>query len=242
MWEALFWGGVTGSAVLIGALFGMFFSIRPAVIGLIMAFGCGVLIGAATLDLLDEATKKGGLLFPALGFLFGALLFTLFDWIVSRKGGGERKRSERSPESSSGLAIFIGTLMDAIPESVVIGLSLLEKGAVSWLLVIAIFISNFPEGMSSSVGLKKDGYSKSKIIGLWTVVLIFSALSVLLGYTFLDEAQAAVVSAIGAFAAGAIIAMVASTMMPEAFQKGGPVVGFIAASGLLAALILTHIT
>lgn len=241
LWAALLWGSIAGSAVLIGALAGIFFSIKKTWIGMIMAFGTGVLIGAATLDLLDESVSRGGLLFTSLGFLGGAVLFTAFDVIVSKKGASERKRSGKNPQGSSGLAIFIGTVIDAIPESTVIGLTLVEEGHVSWLLVVAIFISNFPEGMSSSIGLKSDGYSTTKIVLLWLAVLVLSALSSLGGFYFLEEALDETVAVIGAFAAGGIVAMASSTMMPEAYQKGGPVVGFIAAFGLLCSLILTHI-
>jgi ZIP family zinc transporter len=242
MWEALLWGGVAGSAVLIGALFSIFLNIKQRWIGLIMAFGTGVLIGAATLDLLGESVERGGLFFTSLGFLGGAILFTVFDLIVSRKGGGERKRSGKNPENHSGMAIFAGTVIDAIPESIVIGLTLLEQGHVSWLLVVAIFISNFPEGLSSSNGLKEDGYSMKTIVFLWLLVLALSALSSLGGFYFLENAFDGTIALISAFAAGGIVAMASSTMMPEAFQKGGPVVGFIAAFGLLCSLILTQVS
>jgi zinc transporter, ZIP family len=173
--------------------------------------------------------------------LGGALLFTFVEYWISKRGGKERKRSKENPQkSSAGLAIFFGTLIDAIPESVIIGVSLLEKGKVSYLLVIAIFISNFPEGLSSSVGLKKDGYSNKKILFLWLVVMVLSSISSLLGFVFLQNTSPIMISVIGAFAAGGVVSMVSSAMMPEAFEEGGPIVGLFASLGLLSSLILNY--
>ncbi|GLB59607.1 ZIP family metal transporter [Cytobacillus sp. NCCP-133] len=238
MWDAVMWGGVSGSAVLLGALTAMFLPIRKKMIGYIMAFGTGVLIGAAAYELLGESVQNGGLMPTSIGFVAGAITFTLFDMIISKKGAQNRKRSGQKNDSTNGIILFIGTVMDAIPESIMIGASLLEKQSVSFLLVTAIFISNFPEGLSSTSGMAKSGYSKRKILILWGVVFVISGLASLAGFLFLDGASIELVSGIAGFAGGAIIAMVASTMMPEAFEDSGPMTGFIAAAGLLVSLIL----
>jgi zinc transporter, ZIP family len=240
MVEAALWGGLAGSSLVLGALIGIFKEVPAKVSAFIMAFGTGVLIGAATFELLTDAVKEGGILYPSIGFLLGATLFIIAEFIIITKGGRERKRSKVSPVGHSGMAIFVGTIIDAIPESVIIGVSLLENHSVSWLIVIAIFISNFPEGLSSSIGLKKDGFSKGKILLLWGVVMILSSLSSLLGYVLIDASSQILITSIGAFAAGGIFAMVASTMMPEAFEEGGPAVGLISALGLLCSLVLTY--
>ncbi|MFD1739850.1 ZIP family metal transporter [Bacillus salitolerans] len=239
MFEAALWGGIAGSSLLLGALVGIFKDIPNKVSAFIMAFGTGVLIGAATFELLSDAVKEGGILYPSIGFLLGATLFIVAELIIMKKGGHERKRSKVSPAGHAGIAILMGTIIDAIPESVIIGVSLLENHTVSWLIVIAIFISNFPEGLSSSIGMKKDGYSKLKIISLWAIVMLLSAISALLGYALIDTSSQHLITSISAFAAGGIFAMVSSTMMPEAFEEGGPIVGFISALGLLCSLILT---
>ncbi|KHF39934.1 ZIP family metal transporter [Halalkalibacter okhensis] len=240
MFSAAMWGLVAGSSLVIGALLGIYKDIPNKVSAFIMAFGTGVLIGAATFELLSDAVRDGGILYPSIGFLIGATLFIVAELIISKKGGQDRKRSKENPSSHSGLAIFIGTIMDAIPESVIIGVSLLKSQSVSWVIVIAIFISNFPEGLSSSIGFKKDGYKKGKILFLWFVVMILSSVSALLGYAIIDPASTLVITTIGAFAAGGIFAMVSSTMLPEAFEEGGPIVGYVSALGLLTALILTY--
>jgi ZIP family zinc transporter len=130
--------------------------------------------------------------------------------------------------------------MDAIPESIMIGASLLEGQSVSFLLVIAIFISNIPEGLSSTAGLKDNGYSKQKILILWIAVLAISTFASWSGYFFLDGASEAVMASIAAFAGGGIIAMVASTMMPEAYDDSGSTTGLITSLGLLVSLLLNN--
>ncbi|MBB6454756.1 ZIP family zinc transporter [Salirhabdus euzebyi] len=238
MLEALMWGGVAGSALLIGALIGLYFKIKKKVLAFIMAFGTGVLFGAATFEILPESVEKGGFLATLIGFLIGALTYTAFDLFLAKKGAHQRKRSNQNPQGHSGLAIFIGTIIDSIPEAVVIGISLIDAN-VSMVLVIAIFISNFPEGLSSTIGLKKDNYPRKRILILWAVVFTLTSLGSLGGYTLLDHASDQFVAGINAFAAGGVVAMVSSTMMPEAYEDGGPVVGLLAAIGLISSLMLT---
>ncbi|MFB8375765.1 ZIP family metal transporter [Paenibacillus taichungensis] len=241
MWTAFMWGGISASAVIIGALAALFLKIPKRVIGWIMAFGTGTLMGAAAFELIGDALNDGGIVPTAIGFTSGAVVYTLFDLLISSKGGAGRKRSEKAgsgDSSQSGLGIFAGTVMDAIPESIMLGASLLAGNGISVVLVVSIFVSNIPEGLSSTVGLQRNKYSRSRIILLWLGVLIISALAALGGYLFLEQLPDEMAAAIGAFAGGGIIAMICSTMMPEAFEEGGPVVGFIASMGLLVSLLL----
>ncbi|WP_226037252.1 ZIP family metal transporter [Aquibacillus saliphilus] len=246
MWNAILWGTLAASATLLGALIVLQFSIPKRIIGFIMALGTGALIGATTYELLEGALEISGFLEIAIGFLGGALVFTILDILVSRKGGRQRKKSEKdNDQNSSGseessLGLFIGTVMDTLPESAMIGMSLIGGGSVSLALVISIFISNLPEGLSSTVGLQKHGFSKKKIIILWLFVVFFSALSSL-GGVMLESASDSIKAIMSAFAGGAIISMVASTMMPEAYKEGGPSVGFITAIGIFISLWLHHL-
>jgi ZIP family zinc transporter len=237
---AAMWGGIAGSSLLLGALVGIYKEIPTKISAFVMAFGTGVLIGAATFELLSDAIKEGGILYPSIGFLLGSTLFIMVELFIRKKGGHERKRSRGNPPGHSGMAIFVGTVIDAIPESVIIGVSLIGSKSISWVIVIAIFISNFPEAMSSSIGLKKNGYHKGKIVFLWLLVMVLSSVSSLLGFILIDPSSTLFITAIGAFAAGGIFAMVSSTMLPEAFEEGGPIVGYISALGLLTSLILTY--
>ena len=237
MWDAIFWGAISGSAVLLGALVALFIPIKKNIIGYIMAFGTGVLIGAAAYELLGESIHTGGMVPTAIGFGAGAIVFTVLDLWISKRGAKGRKRSNGTEENSSGIAIFIGTVMDAIPESIMLGASILGGGSVSFLLVVAIFISNIPEGLSSTKGLLSSQYSRGKIFLLWLAVLAISALASGGGYLFLDHASESVMAIVATFAAGGIIAMV-SSMMPEAYEDSGPITGIFASAGLLVSLLL----
>jgi zinc transporter, ZIP family len=232
-------GALAGSALLIGAIIGVFFKIKKLLTGLIMAFGTGALIGAASFELLSEAIKVSTMVQVALFFILGAVTFILGDFIVIHFGGKERKRSKESSSKSQGLAIFFGTLLDAIPESVIVGALYAKSGEISVVLIGSIFISNFPEGLSSSIGLKKDNFSNKKILLLWSMVIILATICSTIGYFIMDRLSDVFFAGLSSFAAGAIIAMVSSTMMPEAYEEGGPTVGLFASLGLLTALILT---
>jgi ZIP family zinc transporter len=159
---------------------------------------------------------------------------------VNRRGG-QRRKNPGDKQGDSASAIAIGALMDGIPESAAIGISLLEGGNISAALVTAVFLSNVPEGLSSASGMKQAGRHTAYILGLWGGVTLVSALAALLDYFFLASASEDVVAAIQAFAAGAILTMLASTMMPEAYEEGGPVVGLVTAVGFLLSFVLSHL-
>ncbi|MEL3971975.1 ZIP family metal transporter [Rossellomorea oryzaecorticis] len=241
MYQAALWGGIASLSLFLGALAGILFTIPKRITAFIMAFGTGLITGSATFDLLSEAKGNADLLSITFMFLAGAAIFTVFELWISRKGGSQRKRSNKNPNNHSGLAIYIGTLMDAIPESIIIGISFLGGQSIQWVFIIAIFISNFPEALSSSIGLKLDQYSTRKILILWGSVVVVSSLSSLLGYTFLQNAPESTEYLIGAFGAGGLLAMVSSTMLPEAFEEGGPVVGFISSLGIILSYIFTNL-
>jgi ZIP family zinc transporter len=211
-----------------------------------MAFGSGVLISALSFDLMDEAYKRGGFDSTAIGFVGGAAIYTAANWYLDQRGAKHRKRSgEQQPNEKqnpgSGLAIAVGALLDGIPESIVIGLSLLAGGAVSFVAVIAIFLSNIPEGLSSAVGMKKAGRSASYIFGVWIAIAVISGIASLLGYAVFRNFSADVIAGTTAVAAGAILAMLADTMIPEAFETAHEFAGFITVVGFLCAFVLTKL-
>jgi zinc transporter, ZIP family len=240
MGEAFGWGLLASSSLLIGGLLALRFRIGNRLLGLVMAFGAGVLISAVAYELVQEAFETsagaGGV---GWGLFAGALVFFAGDALIDRMGGDSRKSSAGSEEGSSPLAIVLGIVLDGIPESVVIGLSILTGGEVGIAVLAAVFLSNLPEAVAATVGLRTDGWAGSRILGLWTVVALVSALAALAGYAFFDGASPSTLAFINAFAAGAILTMLADTMMPEAFKHGGKLVGLLTTLGFATAFALS---
>jgi len=253
-----FWGLVSGSALLLGAAIGYFANVPQRLIAAIMAFGSGVLISTLSLELMEEAYKKGGFDSTGLGFVGGAAVYTLANWLLARYGAKHRKRSgslqgqERTAvqqgqtEASSagddnGMALAIGALLDGIPESIVIGLSMLAGGGVSVVAVVAIFLSNLPEGLSSAAGMRKAGRRPAYVLGLWAGIAVISGLASLVGYTLFSGFSPEVVAANTAVAAGAVLAMIADTMIPEAFEVAHNFTGLITVLGFLVSFVLSKL-
>jgi ZIP family zinc transporter len=230
----------------IGAAVGYLAHVPKRLIAAIMAFGSGVLISALSFDLMDEAFRRGGFDSTAIGFVCGAAVYTLANWYLSRRGAKHRKRSgghqpAEEEQSGSGLAIAVGALLDGIPESIVIGVSLIGGGAVSWVAVVAIFLSNIPEGLSSSAGMKHAHRSATYVFGLWGAIAVASGVAALLGYSVFSRLSPEVIAATTAVAAGAILAMLSDTMIPEAFEVAHDFAGLITVLGFLLAFVLTKL-
>ncbi|HET7397207.1 MAG TPA: ZIP family zinc transporter [Intrasporangium sp.] len=239
MLEAAWWGFVGGAALLLGALLGIFARVSNRVIGLVMAFGAGVLISAVAFELTEEAYRAGGALPVVVGLVGGSLVFFLGDWVIDNRGGHRRKSPQGPQEGAGPMALVLGALLDGIPESAAIGVSLLGGGRIGLPIVAAVFLSNVPESMAASAGLRRTGRSTRYILGLWTSVLVASAVASAAGYVLLDGASATVTATIQTFAAGAIITMLADTMMPEAIEHSGRLVGLLTMLGFALAFLLS---
>src|SRR4051812_135684 len=208
-----------------------------------MAFGAGVLISALAFELVDEAERSGGLGPTVAGFLGGALAYVAANVALARHGARHRKRSgDQQPsedeDAGSGAAIAIGALLGGAPESVVLGLSLLGGGGVGVGVLAAVFISNVPEGLSSAAGMKRAGRSAGYVFGVWGGIAVISGLAALIGYLALGSAPPEAVALITAVAAGAILTMIADTMIPEAFEKTRTWTGLITTVGFLVAFAI----
>lgn len=240
MLEAAFWGFAGGFALLVGAGLGLLWRTPPKVIGLVMAFGSGVLISAVAFALTAEAFRTSGGLAVVGGLGAGALTFYLGDWILDHRGGEHRKRSGGQQADGAAGAIVLGALLDGVPESVAIGVSLLGGGSVGVAVVAAVFLSNVPESLSAATGLRKAGHSSRWILGLWTGVALLSAAAAAVGYGLLGGASPVTIAVVQAFAAGAILTMLADTMMPEGFEHAGSTVGLVTSLGFIVAFLLSQ--
>lgn len=236
MISAFLWGGLAASSLLIGYLLaGRGLSNRT--IGLIMGFGAGSLISAIAYELVPEsAIGDWGM---AVAFVSGAVVFFSVDWLVDHWGGAHRKTIAGKKEGGSGAAIFIGTLLDAIPESVVLGIGLAMGGSISVAFLAAVFVSNFPEGVAGTVNLAAAGHSRRNTLWMWIVMVLVSAASAALGYALIQWIPTADGRVVQAFAAGAVLTMLADVMMPEAFEHGGKLVGLFTVLGFAAAAALS---
>ena len=209
------WALLGASSLLIGALIAFAVRIPDRLLGFILAFGAGVLISAVAYELIEEAVAVTvDPLAVGAGFALGALVFFAGDVAIDR-------RVERSTGygHGHGLGIVLGAVLDGIPESVVIGISLLTGESASVAVIVAVFLSNVPESIAASSDLIRDGWPRSKVLLLWVVVVAASTLAAGLGYVALEGASGSWVAAIQAFAAGAILTMLADEMIPEAFES-----------------------
>lgn len=240
------WGLGGGAALLVGALVAWTVRVPQPVVAGVMAFGAGVLISALAFELVQEATESGGLLPAAGGFLAGAVAYVAANTALARRGARHRKRSggqqpSEGEQGGSGTAIALGALLDGVPESVVLGLGLVGGGSVSPAVLAAVVISNVPEGLSSSAGMKKSGRSPRYVFGVWGAIALASGVSALVGYLALQSASPATVAFITTIAAGAILAMVADTMIPEAVERTHLFTGLVTTLGFLTAFSIARL-
>ena len=240
MWEAFGWGAVGASALLIGAVIAYQLSPSRRVIAVVMALGTGLLIGSVSFELVEEALKTQTVAWVALLVLVGAGTFTVGNWLLERGGGANRKDPEGAQAEGSPMAIVLGSVLDGIPESFVLGLTVLQ-GGVSVSLLAGVVLSNLPEGMASSSGLKAAKWPRSRVMLMWSAVVLVSALSAAAGYLLLDPASSRTGALVQAFAAGALLAMLADSLLPEAYAVEGVLTGPLVVTGFAVSLALSAI-
>ena len=241
MIEALIVGLVASSSLLIGA----------AIVDLPPGSGanprarhgirCRVLISAVAYDLVADALEfaRGGSI--VIGLFAGAAAFFIGDLLIDRKGGSGRKATEGHGSSSSAMAIVLGTILDGIPESVVLGLTLLDGEGVSIAVLVAVFLSNLPEAMASTTGFVKAGRPASRIMVIWLAVVGVSGLSSMLGFVLLGDAPSATIAIVQGSRPARSCTMLADTMMPEAFEHGGAVAGLATTVGFALAFLIATV-
>lgn len=240
MLEAAVWGLIAASSLVIGSLLTFWLKPGRKLIGMVMAFGAGALISAIAYDLVEDAATSGRTLVLAAGLALGAIAFFSGDWWVDRAGGESRKKSGGEQARGNSFGIFIGTLLDGIPESIILGASLVTGGGVSVAFLAAVFVSNLPEAMGATTGMSAAGWSKQRIIGIWLAVAAVSTVSAAIGYAFTAALALDGVLA-QSFAAGALLTMLADSMVPEAHENGGNAVGLLTVLGFAVAFALSHL-
>ncbi len=239
MAEAFFWGLLGSASLVLGAVVVAVNMPSARTLGLIMGFGSGVLISAVAFELVEEAASvASGLAATTIGFFVGMAVFLLGDQAISTMGYRDRKKMN-AVHTASGLAIVLGIVLDGVPESAVLGLTLLESGSIGVAVLAAVFLSNLPESIAATSGLRSSGWSWGRVYGLWTGIALVSGLAAALGYQLMSTATPSVFAFVLAFAGGAILAMLSTTMMPEAYEYGGRLVGITTTIGFAAAFAIS---
>ncbi len=240
MLEAMWWGLFAASSLVLGALAVFVRAPSRRVLGLVMGFGAGVLLSAVSFELFEDAVGvAGGTGGAVAGFFVGALVFFTGDNVIARMSGqphADASRPDVDDETSSpALPIVLGTVLDGVPESAVLGLTLLETGSIGVSMLVAVFVSNIPEAVAATTDLLREGWTKRQLVLLWSGIAVVSALAAGLGFALLDGAPPSVVAFTLAFAGGAILTMLSTSMIPEAYEIAGRPVGLVVTLGFAVA-------
>ena len=258
MLTAALYGLLASAGFLVGSLVGCFTAPPRRLVAAVVAFGSGVLVVALTFELMEEAFAQGSAPFTLGGFLLGAAVYVAADLVLERLAARSPRREGRDPQdvkpgaaripetaeqaAISGTALLVGAVLNGVPENAAIGIGLAAEGPRLGLVLLgAVFLGNVPEAISSSVGMRQEGRSRAYVLAVWGAVAAACTLSTVLGYALLGGLPARWVGALLALAAGAILAMLADTMMPEAFANGGPLVALATAVGFACAFLLSHL-
>jgi ZIP family zinc transporter len=237
--EAFLWGLLASCSLLIGAVIAL--TVRPPdkITGLVLGFGAGTLISAISFELTEEAYRLGGADALAFGLAAGALVFYAGDRVISTR---DKRGNRQAPQGDeSGNSLLLGALLDGIPETAVLGSTLLAGSGIGVPVLAAIFLSNLPEGVGGATDMRKSGVAKGRIYGMWAGVTLICAVSAAVGYQALADASDEIFAIIQAFAAGGVLAMLAIEMLPEAHSKGKAEAGLATVLGFALAYLLSTV-
>jgi ZIP family zinc transporter len=241
MGTAILYGLAASSALVIGALIGNRFDPPKMVTGVLLAFASGALISALAFELFEEAFHLGGAGRSGIGLLAGAATFVAVDSLLDRYVAGEAGPDEREVAAEGarggvGWALLAAVTLDGVPENLALGVSLVEGASIT--LLVAIFFSNLPESLVGAVAMRQEGRSAGAVLGIWILCAVLLAASVVVGRAVADGmSDEALALALG-FAGGAVLASLADTLMPEAFEHGRPLNAFATAAGFFLSFVL----
>ncbi|MDR6415750.1 ZIP family metal transporter [Pseudarthrobacter sulfonivorans] len=257
----LFFGVIASSALILGAIIGVRFELPKRLLAILLAFAAGSLITALAFELFEDAYQRGGIVRAALGLMGGAIVFTILSALLDRwaqpgaqatpadelqgsakldtdAAASDRKATAASTRGAAGMALLAAVTLDGVPENVALGVSLGE-GTGGLALLAAIFVSNLPEALVGAASMRSQGRSAGSVIGLWLACAVLLVVAVVIGAGPLSGTDPKAISLPLAFAAGAVIASLADTLMPEAYEHGGPAVAISTAAGFVLAFVLS---
>ena len=241
MWEALLFGLIASGALVIGAGIGAFVQVPERVIGVLLAFASGSLIAAVAFELFAEAAELGGLTRAGLGLLIGGAVFVVVNTVVDRWAAGSEQPEQSEKVGAAtrrgiGWALLAAVTLDGVPENLALGLSLVE--GASYTLLVAIFLGNLPEALAGSAAMREEGRAPRHVLALWALCALLLTLAVLVGRVLLEGAGDETVALCLSLAGGAVLAALADTLMPEAFEHGRPFNSFATAAGFFLSFVL----
>ena len=242
MGEAILIGLVASSALVIGAGIGARFSPPATVTGVLLAFASGSLLAALSFELFTDAYEHGGATRAGLGLLAGGATFVVVNAWLDRKvsGSAEQEQSEKvksATGSAVGFALLAAVTLDGVPENLALGVSLAGDDS-SIALLVAVFASNLPESLVGAVAMREQGQPPRNVLGLWLACAALLAVAVVVGRAALAGAGEPTLAVALAFAGGAVLASLADTLMPEAFEHGRPWNAFATGAGFFLGFML----
>lgn len=227
MWTTMLYAAGASLPLALGAVVGMRWEPPQRLVAAVLAFAAGALIVSMSFELFEPAYRDGGAWRAGLAFAAGALVFVVADSWLDRRTAG----------SATGLALLAGVTLDGIPENTALGVSL--NGSASLALLVAVFVSNFPEALAGARSMLDRGRSERFVVTLWCGATVLLAAAVFAGRYLFDGASPATLSYPLAFAGGAVLASVIDTLAPEAFGEGGPSIALASAGGFVAGFLLS---
>jgi zinc transporter, ZIP family len=257
MTQAVLFGVLASSALVLGAVVALRLRLPERLLAALLAFAAGALITALAFELFEDSYEQGGIWRAGLGMVVGAAVFTALSLALDRwstpataqdeeegsakldkdAASSERPATAASTGGTAGLALLAAVTLDGVPENLALGISLTE-GTGGLALLAAIFVSNFPEALVGSASMRAQGRSAGYVLGTWAAAGLLLVAAVAVGAGPLASADPATISFPLAFAAGAVIASLADTLMPEAYEQGGPVVAMSTTAGFVLAFVL----
>ena len=225
---------------MIGGVLGAYWRAPEQLTGIALAFASGALISALAFELFEDAFSQGGPGRAGLGLLAGAAAFVIADTALDRRvahpEADARDTVGQASHRGVGLPLLAAVTLDGVPENAALGVSLIEGASLS--LLVAIFFSNLPESLVGAVAMRDEGRSARFAIGIWAIAAVLLAAAVVIGRTLLEGASAELLAVLLAFAGGAVLASLADTLMPEAFEHGRPWNAFATAAGFFLSFVL----